>query len=81
MVTQLELYQMASLELVLMDQHIAKTACFMLNSTPSKAPQKRTNNLEAFTSVNSRILAVSGISSTIFQKVRMVTFVHTGAVM
>ena len=56
----------------------------MSNSIASKIPEKRINNLKAFSSVMSEIqqnthclLTVSKISSTIFQKVRMAAFVHS----
>ena len=63
---------------------LLKTACFTLNSTALKIPQKRTNNIEAFNSVNSGnlqntngLLTGPRISSTIYQKFRMDAFVHS----
>ena len=67
---------------VLVNQHIAKNCLIYVQfySFKDSILEKRTNNLEAFTSIQQNtndLLAVSRISSTIFQKVRMATFVHS----
>ena len=53
----------------------------MSNSTASKIPERRTNNLEAFSSVNSEIQhntnGLFTVSSTFLQKVTMAAFVYS----
>ena len=66
-------------------QKLLKTACFMLNSTPSKVPNKKTNNLARslhfceFRNLTKHKWFTYSVwnSSTIFQKVRMAAIVHS----
>ena len=82
--TKLELHHMASLELLLLWNR-KLPACFMLNSTASKIPQKRINNLARnlhfceFRNLTKYKWDTCSVwdSSTNFQKVRVAAIVRS----
>ena len=72
---KLELHNTVSAIAILVDQHIDKNCLIMFNSISSKIPEKRINNLKAFSSAKSEIqqnthclLTVSRFLSQFFRK-------------